>query len=104
MSTPKAQFDPSTLDAISLEQALRDVEAANARVLDLTQRLLDSERKRRTLANELEHLRLQLAERAVASLARSFGFKLARTAVDTAKGAASRARGLAGRARRLLGS
>jgi hypothetical protein len=31
------------LDAVSLEQALRDVEEANARVMELTQRVIDLE-------------------------------------------------------------
>jgi len=104
MSSSKPPFDPSKLDAISLVQALRDFETANARVLDLTQRLLESERKRKTLANELEHLRLQLAEPDAATLARSLGFKLAKGAVQTAKDATERAKGLAQRARRLLGT
>jgi hypothetical protein len=47
------------LDVISLEQALKDFEVANARVVDLTQRLLESERKRAEIANELEQLRLR---------------------------------------------
>jgi hypothetical protein len=104
MSSKNGPFDPSTLDGISLTQALKDFETANARVLDLTQRLLESERQRKSLANELEHLRLQLAEPPAATLARSLGVKLARNAVQSAKGARERARGLAQRAKHLLGS
>jgi hypothetical protein len=54
----KAARPRSNLDVISLEQALKDFEIANARVVDLTQRLLESERKRAEIANELEQLRL----------------------------------------------
>jgi len=49
------------LDTISLEQALKDFEIANARVVDLTQRLLDSERRRADIADELEQLKLRAA-------------------------------------------
>lgn len=60
------QLDPqkvarprTNLDVISLEQALRDFEVANARVVDLTRRLLESERRRTEIANELEQFKLQ---------------------------------------------
>jgi hypothetical protein len=49
--------NPADLDRVSLTQALRDFEIANARVLDLTQRLVESERRRRELEHELEQLR-----------------------------------------------
>jgi RNase P/RNase MRP subunit p29 len=56
--------NPNTmdLDKLSLQQALRDFETANARVLDLTQRLLRSEQERKVLADELERLRLKLSQ------------------------------------------
>lgn len=64
MSQPSPQpigFLPNTfpldLDRVSLEQALRDFEIANARVLDLTQRLIASERRRAEVENELQQLR-----------------------------------------------
>lgn len=53
---------PLDLDRVSLEQALRDFEVANARVLDLTQRLIASERRRAEVENEL--LQLRLSQRA----------------------------------------
>ena len=56
-TAPKAAFKVD-LDKVSLEQTLRDFEIANARVLDLTQRLIASERKRIELENELNQLRL----------------------------------------------
>ncbi|MCU4185566.1 hypothetical protein K6U06_14450 [Acidiferrimicrobium sp. IK] len=47
------------LDSVSLEQALRDFEIANRRVMDLTQRLIDVTEDRRALKTELELLRLE---------------------------------------------
>jgi hypothetical protein len=58
MTDPKPQLTPERVDAISLEQALRDFEAANARVLDLTQRLLASERHRQELSDQMERFQL----------------------------------------------
>lgn len=55
---PRSTLD---LDAVSLTQALKDFETANARVIDLTQRLLRAEHDRKMLANEVEHLRLRLS-------------------------------------------
>jgi hypothetical protein len=48
----------ATVDAISLAQALRDVETANARVIDLTRRLT-------TMSQEVLGLRAQLSRGAV---------------------------------------
>jgi len=48
----------TTVDAISLAQALRDVETANARVIDLTRRLT-------TMSQEVLDLRAQLSRGAV---------------------------------------
>jgi hypothetical protein len=58
MNNPKPQPTAERIDNLSLEQALRDFEAANARVLDLTQRLLTSERQRQEFADQLERFRL----------------------------------------------
>jgi hypothetical protein len=60
----------AALDALSLEQALLDTELANARVVDLTRRLLDAhaevERMRRQLDDvergELDRLRAERDE------------------------------------------
>lgn len=61
--TPQPKEERSStadLDRVALTQALRDFEIANARVMDLTQRLIESERRRKDAENELEHLRLKL--------------------------------------------
>jgi hypothetical protein len=80
MSTnPHIPFDPSLLDAVSLTQALKDFEIANARVLDLTRRLIESERLRKELADELERLRLQQT-REPAAANRAFALMLLRAA------------------------
>lgn len=63
----------ANLDAISLAQALRDFETANARVLDLTQRLVESERRRADLSNELEHMRLRVASAEAEMASQSLG-------------------------------
>jgi hypothetical protein len=62
-ATPKAPAPsvtafPVDLDRVSLQQALRDFELANARVLDLTQRLIASEKRRTELENELNQLKV----------------------------------------------
>jgi hypothetical protein len=57
-NTPK---NPAELDRISLEQALKDFEIANARVVDLTKRLVESERERQEVTSHLEELKLRLA-------------------------------------------
>jgi predicted nucleic acid-binding Zn-ribbon protein len=49
------------LRSISLEQTLADFETANARVMDLTQRLLDAVDERRHLRTELELLQIEHA-------------------------------------------
>lgn len=58
MSNEQHPLDAGAIDAINLAQALRDVEAANARVLDLTKRLMESEHRRKQLEDEMERLRL----------------------------------------------
>jgi hypothetical protein len=45
------------LDRLSLEQTLADFEVANARVVDLTQRLVDAAEEIRSLRIELDNLR-----------------------------------------------
>jgi chromosome segregation ATPase len=50
------------IDRLSLEQALRDFEIANARVVDLTQRLISSNDKVISLQRELDVLRVEMAE------------------------------------------
>ena len=54
---PAAPSDVA-VDRLSLEQALRDFEVANRRVVDLTQRLLDATDEARALRTELETLRI----------------------------------------------
>jgi hypothetical protein len=65
---PTASAAPSTgadltadLDRLSLEQALQDFEVANARVLDLTQRLVTLHQDNVELARELEQVRTAYA-------------------------------------------
>ena len=55
---PKNTVD---LDDLSLEQTLLDFQIANARVIDLTNRLLTSERDRMDAVNERELLRVRCA-------------------------------------------
>jgi hypothetical protein len=75
------------LDGISLLQALRDFETANARVMDLTQRLLRSEQQRRQLGDELERMRLKLSELegTRAPAARRLSLRLAEAGFSTAE-------------------
>jgi hypothetical protein len=59
--------DPSTdlaheLDRLSLTQALLDFEVANARVTDLTQRLIEASNEIAALRAELDRRSAQLAE------------------------------------------
>ncbi len=69
--TPPDAVPPvvADLDRVNLEQALRDVETANARVIDLTRRLVE-------LSAENDNLRAQLNSRA---------YKVARRVADLAK-------------------
>ena len=46
----------STMDALSLEQALLDAELANARVIDLTRRLLEAHAEVERLRSQLDGL------------------------------------------------
>jgi chromosome segregation ATPase len=47
------------LDRISLNQALTDTEAATARVIDLTERLVDARQQISVLRGELERMRIE---------------------------------------------
>ena len=47
------------LDRISLNQALTDTEAATARVIDLTERLVDARQQITVLRGELERMRIE---------------------------------------------
>jgi hypothetical protein len=82
MNNPKPQPTAERIDNLSLEQALRDFEAANARVLDLTQRLLTSERQRQEFADQLERFRL-FGETSTATTVSMLG-RLGLTAGETA--------------------
>jgi hypothetical protein len=67
------------IDRLSLEQALRDFEIANTRVVDLTQRLISSNDKVLSIQRELDILRVEMAElRATHEAMRgSAGFRIA---------------------------
>lgn len=65
---PKANAPPrgsdvdNALNQISLEQALVDFEIANARVIDLTRRLVEANEELAESKNSLELLRIQHAD------------------------------------------
>lgn len=50
------------IDRLSLEQALRDFEIANARVIDLTQRLISANEKVLAVQRESDELRVELTQ------------------------------------------
>ena len=50
------------IDRLSLEQALRDFEIANARVIDLTQRLISANEKVLAVQKESDDLRIELTQ------------------------------------------
>ena len=50
------------IDRLSLEQALRDFEVANTRVVDLTQRLISSNERVISIQREFDALRVEMAE------------------------------------------
>lgn len=68
------------LDRLSLTQALLDFEVANARVTDLTQRLIDASNEIAALRDELDRRSAQLAEvdRAHQQMAQSTTWKIAK--------------------------
>ena len=89
-STPQekeSRSNTADLDRVNLVQALRDFEIANARVLDLTQRLIESERRRKDAENELEHLRLKLN---AATSPETLSYRAARWAFHRAREVAQR--------------
>ena len=88
----RPELSQAELDRINLAQSLRDFETANARVLDLTQRLLESERQRKSLADELERLRLKMG--APGQRFPSLGLSLLQQAGDVARKAVKKASGL----------
>jgi predicted nuclease with TOPRIM domain len=59
MPTPRTDADQLTaeMDALSLEQALKDFDVANARVLDLSKRLTGMTAEHLELRDETERLR-----------------------------------------------
>lgn len=61
MTNRKAPANSVDLDGLSLEQTLIDFQVANGRVIDLTSRLLASERERMAAVSEREHLRNRCA-------------------------------------------
>ena len=85
----------AALDALSLEQALLDAELANARVIDLTRRLLEAHAEVDRLRVQLEALERGELERVKAERDELAKFK--------AKLVGSRVYRLAGRLRRLPG-
>jgi hypothetical protein len=68
------------MDRLSLDQALRDFELANARVLDLTQRLITATNEINGLRHQLESLRIEYGALVASNdeMARSRAFKMAR--------------------------
>lgn len=85
----------AAMDALSLEQALLDTELANARVIDLTRRLLEAHAEVDRLRVQLEALERGELERVKAERDELAKFK--------AKLVGSRVYRLAGRLRRLPG-
>lgn len=67
------------LDRLSLAQALRDFDVANARVIDLTQRLITAGEELAVISRELERLRREFEELRSThdQMRRSKAFKLA---------------------------
>jgi hypothetical protein len=50
------------MDELSLEQALKDVDLANARVIDLTQRLIAAQRRTIELQTTVDRLQVELSQ------------------------------------------
>ena len=77
LTTADHGFDAESLeremDRLSLDQALRDFEIANARVIDLTKRLLEANAQIRSLTEEAHRARLvvQMKARLVELVKRS---------------------------------
>lgn len=83
MIQPKPSIDAarpgSEIDRLSLDHALHDFEVANARVVDLTQRLIGAGRELATVKEELAVLRREHEELVATheQMQRSRAFKLA---------------------------
>jgi hypothetical protein len=85
VSAPRESLT-ETIDRLSLEQALKDFEVANARVLDLTHRLTELNRELLELRSEHEKLRIEhnktiarrAAPRAAVEVAASQGLRVLR--------------------------
>lgn len=63
--TKESRSDASVkeeVDRLSLEQALRDFEVANARVIDLTRRLISANDKVVEFQRETDRIRVELTE------------------------------------------
>jgi predicted nucleic acid-binding Zn-ribbon protein len=88
-STVKNTVD---LDSISLEQALLDVDIANARVIDLTKRLTALTKEHRTSTSELLKVRLRNKQlkAELDEMKKSRAFRSATTAHRIARAARSR--------------
>ena len=61
-SKQKTRSLQEEIDRLSLEQALRDFEVANARVIDLTQRLISANEKVLAVQKESDDLRIELTQ------------------------------------------
>ncbi len=90
-STPGPSGFEGQMDRLSLEQALRDFEVANGRVIDLTRRLLEANDQIRDLKEHIEssRLRVVLFKRPLAFLKSTFvgtAAKKARDALRSRKG------------------
>ena len=68
------------LNQISLEQALRDFEVANCRVVDLTQRVISLTQQLQDTQNEVERLRVEarMARAEADAIKRSRAYNIAR--------------------------
>jgi hypothetical protein len=64
-SIERQQATTAAMDRLSLEQALLDVEVANARVLDLTARLVEANQRAASLRGELDGFRMAETQAAV---------------------------------------
>jgi chromosome segregation ATPase len=59
---PGARAVERDLESLSLEQAVKDFEIANARVMDLTQRLISAQHLSVQRQTEIEQLRVEIAK------------------------------------------
>lgn len=61
--TDERVLSADAVDSVSLERALKDVEVANARVIELTRRMLEREKRIAELEAEVVQLKLMLDPR-----------------------------------------